>query len=110
MPPLLPHPQVHVVASLGEAASHAPPGASVSLVVRDGLQVALPMAGLFDVAKEMARLEKQKAKVGPRERRASRACRCIKAAVERLAGFERAAPTAHSMARKSTSHGPNPKP
>jgi valyl-tRNA synthetase len=33
------------------------------LVVRDGLQVALPMAGLFDVAKEAARLAKQRAKV-----------------------------------------------
>ena len=35
----------------------------VSLVVEDGVQVQLPMAGLFDVEKEMARLNKQKAKI-----------------------------------------------
>lgn len=54
--------QVVVVATPEEAAAHAPPAASVPLVVRDGVAVALPMAGLFDVAKETARLQKQKAK------------------------------------------------
>ena len=53
---------VAVVASLEAAAARAPPDASVSLVVREGLSVLLPMAGLFDVAKETARLEKQKQK------------------------------------------------
>ncbi len=56
-------PQVTIVSSLEEAAASAPPSASVSLVVKEGLQVILPMAGLFDVAKETARLEKQKQKV-----------------------------------------------
>lgn len=51
------------MSSLEAAAPLAPPAGSVSLVVRDGLSVQLPMAGLFDVAKETARLEKQKAKV-----------------------------------------------
>ncbi|GFR44090.1 hypothetical protein Agub_g5252 [Astrephomene gubernaculifera] len=35
----------------------------VSLVVRDGVQVLLPLAGLFDVAKELARLGKQRTKL-----------------------------------------------
>jgi hypothetical protein len=39
---------------------------SISVVVREGVQVLLPMAGLFDVAKELARLDKQKQKVGAR--------------------------------------------
>ena len=51
-----------MVATPEEAAAAAPPAASVPLVVREGLAAALPMAGLFDVAKERARLEKQKAK------------------------------------------------
>jgi hypothetical protein len=36
---------------------------SVSLVVQDGVVVLLPMAGLFDVEKEVARLSKQRAKI-----------------------------------------------
>ncbi|GBF93255.1 valyl-tRNA synthetase [Raphidocelis subcapitata] len=55
--------RVLVVATLEEGAAAAPPDARVSLVVREGLQVLLPMAGLFDAAKELARLEKQRAKV-----------------------------------------------
>ena len=35
---------------------------TVTAVVRDGLQAALPMAGLFDAAKELARLDKQRVK------------------------------------------------
>jgi valyl-tRNA synthetase len=38
----------------------------VSVVVNEGLQLLLPLAGLFDVDKELARLTKQKAKVGQR--------------------------------------------
>jgi valyl-tRNA synthetase len=60
--------QVRVVGSVEEASSsssssngsNAP---SVSVVVREGVQVLLPMAGLFDVDKELARLNKQKQKV-----------------------------------------------
>jgi len=36
---------------------------AISLVVQEGLQVVLPMAGLFDVDKELARLAKQRVKV-----------------------------------------------
>lgn len=36
----------------------------MSVVVNEGLQLLLPLAGLFDVDKELARLTKQKAKVG----------------------------------------------
>lgn len=36
---------------------------SVTLVVAEGLEVTLPLAGLFDVAKETARLSKQAAKL-----------------------------------------------
>ncbi|KAK2076030.1 hypothetical protein QBZ16_001366 [Prototheca wickerhamii] len=39
------------------------PGQSVTLVVAEGLEVTLPLAGLFDVAKETARLSKQAAKL-----------------------------------------------
>lgn len=54
-----------VVASVEEAAAAGVSGSgSVGVVVGEGLQVLLPMAGLFDVAKEMARLNKQKQKVG----------------------------------------------
>lgn len=55
--------QVSVVGSAAEAASSAPPGGSVSVVVNEGLQLLLPLAGLFDVDKELARLAKQKTKV-----------------------------------------------
>ncbi|GAX77411.1 hypothetical protein CEUSTIGMA_g4857.t1 [Chlamydomonas eustigma] len=43
----------------------APPASSgsISLVVQEGVQVVLPMAGLFDVDKELARLAKQRAKI-----------------------------------------------
>lgn len=36
---------------------------SISSVVREGVEVQLPLAGLFDVNKELARLTKQKAKI-----------------------------------------------
>lgn len=52
-----------MASSPGDAGEAAAPGASIGVVVGDGLQVLLPMAGLFDVAKEMARLGKQKQKV-----------------------------------------------
>lgn len=55
--------QVSVVGSAAEASAAAPPGGSVSVVVNEGLQLLLPLAGLFDVEKELARLTKQKAKV-----------------------------------------------
>lgn len=55
--------QVSVVGSAAEAAASAPPGGSVNVVVNEGLQLLLPLAGLFDVAKEIGRLTKQKAKV-----------------------------------------------
>lgn len=35
----------------------------VQLVVQDGVQVVLPLKGLFDVQKELARLERQKEKL-----------------------------------------------
>jgi len=38
-------------------------GGAVELVVRDGLEVLLPMAGLFDAKKELARLQKQESKL-----------------------------------------------
>ncbi|KAJ9523893.1 hypothetical protein QJQ45_020096 [Haematococcus lacustris] len=47
-------------AAQGDASSSS---SSVSLVVKEGVQVSLPMAGLFDVAKELARLQKQRAKL-----------------------------------------------
>lgn len=53
-----------LVSSAEEAAAAAPPGGSVSVVVSEGLQLLLPLAGLFDVDKELKRLDKQKAKVG----------------------------------------------
>jgi hypothetical protein len=59
--------QVSVVGSAAEASASAPAGGSVSVVVNEGLQLLLPLAGLFDVDKELARLTKQKAKVGPGE-------------------------------------------
>ncbi len=52
--------QVRVVASTPASSS----GSSVSVVVSEGFEALLPMAGLFDMAKELARLSKQKAKVG----------------------------------------------
>jgi valyl-tRNA synthetase len=51
-----------VVEGGGESSSSASDAASVVAVVADGLEAVLPMAGLFDVAKEAARLEKQRAK------------------------------------------------
>jgi valyl-tRNA synthetase len=59
--------QVSLVSSAEEAAAAAPPGGSVSVVVSEGLQLLLPLAGLFDVDKELKRLEKQKAKVRGRD-------------------------------------------
>eukprot|EP00878_Enallax_costatus_P021804 GHUV01023109.1.p1 GENE.GHUV01023109.1~~GHUV01023109.1.p1 ORF type:complete len:685 (+),score=250.27 GHUV01023109.1:364-2418(+) len=55
--------KVSVVATAAEAAAAAPPGGSVSVLVNEGLQLLLPLAGLFDVDKELARLAKQKTKV-----------------------------------------------
>jgi len=52
---------VSVVTEAPAAAAGA--GQSVSLVVKEGVQVLLPMAGLFDVAKELARLNKQRGKL-----------------------------------------------
>jgi len=57
--------QTCVVASAAEANEAAPAGGSVSIVVNEGLQLLLPLAGLFDVEKELARLAKQKLKVQP---------------------------------------------
>eukprot|EP00198_Chlamydomonas_reinhardtii_P003262 XP_001692598.1 predicted protein [Chlamydomonas reinhardtii] len=55
---------VRLVGSAAEAGlDAAAAGSAVSLVVKDGVQVLLPLAGLFDVAKELARLGKQKAKL-----------------------------------------------
>ncbi|GIL54909.1 hypothetical protein Vafri_10611 [Volvox africanus] len=55
---------VRLVASVAEAeAAGAAGSSSVSLVVGEGVQVLLPLVGLFDVAKELARLSKQKAKL-----------------------------------------------
>ena len=45
-----------------DSASSSASSSTVTAVVRDGLQVALPMAGLFDAVKELARLDKQRAK------------------------------------------------
>lgn len=36
---------------------------AVELVVQDGVQVVLPLAGLFDAAKEVKRLQKQREKL-----------------------------------------------
>lgn len=55
--------QVSIVPSAAEASAAAPPGGSVSVVVSEGLQLLLPLAGLFDVDKELKRLDKQKQKV-----------------------------------------------
>jgi hypothetical protein len=55
--------QVSIVSSAAEASAAAPPGGSVSVVVSEGLQLLLPLAGLFDVDKELKRLDKQKQKV-----------------------------------------------
>ncbi|KAK9917842.1 hypothetical protein WJX75_008794 [Coccomyxa subellipsoidea] len=52
--------QVTVTEPLAEAPSGS---GTIVLVVREGLEVLLPMAGLFDVAKEVARLNKQKEKL-----------------------------------------------
>jgi valyl-tRNA synthetase len=51
---------VQVVASLEEAKAGQ---GDVQLVVQDGVQVVLPLKGLFDVQKELARLERQKEKL-----------------------------------------------
>lgn len=55
--------KVCIVSSAAEASAAAPPGGSVSVVVSEGLQLLLPLAGLFDVEKELKRLDKQKQKV-----------------------------------------------
>ncbi|CAL5223969.1 g6577 [Coccomyxa viridis] len=52
--------QVSVSSSMDASSSS---GESIALVVRDGLEVRLPMAGLFDVDKEVARLNKQREKL-----------------------------------------------
>lgn len=52
------------VAVVSEApASAQGTGQAVSLVVKEGVQVLIPMAGLFDVVKELARLNKQRTKL-----------------------------------------------
>jgi len=58
----------------GPAADGAPPTpGAVTAVVADGLEAVLPMAGLFDVAKEVARLDKARAKaVAAAEKAAAR--------------------------------------
>lgn len=61
--------QVFIVSSAAEASAAAPPGGSVSVVVSEGLQLLLPLAGLFDVEKELKRLDKQKQKVRSRRGR-----------------------------------------
>lgn len=50
---------------MGEAEGAALSGQAgqIELVVGEGLQVVLPMAGLFDAAKEIERLGKQQAKL-----------------------------------------------
>jgi len=55
--------QVSLVSSAAEASAAAPAGGSVSVVVNEDLQLLLPLAGLFDVEKELKRLDKQKQKV-----------------------------------------------
>ncbi|GLC34463.1 hypothetical protein PLESTB_000726300 [Pleodorina starrii] len=52
---------VRVVGSAAEA--EAASSSAVNLVVAEGVQVVLPLAGLFDVGKELARLSKQKTKL-----------------------------------------------
>ncbi|KAG2496325.1 hypothetical protein HYH03_005557 [Edaphochlamys debaryana] len=55
---------VRLVGSAAEAGEAAAASGSVaSMVVKEGVQVLLPLAGLFDVAKELARLGKAKAKL-----------------------------------------------
>lgn len=51
------------VCSLEQQRGPAHDTTCVTLVVAEGLQVVLPLAGLFDVVKETARLNKQKAKL-----------------------------------------------
>ena len=51
-----------VCAPGGASSSGRSKAATVSAVVRDGVQAVLPMAGLFDADKERARLAKAKAK------------------------------------------------
>jgi valyl-tRNA synthetase len=55
---------VEAASSSGGDGSSAPGGGGrIELVVREGLEVYLPMAGLFDAAKEVERLQKQAAKL-----------------------------------------------
>ena len=51
---------LQVVASAGEVQAGA---GAVELVVQDGLQAVLPLKGLFDAEKEVARLERQRGKL-----------------------------------------------
>ena len=53
------------------SASSSSTSGTITAVVRDGLQAALPMAGLFDAAKELARLDKQRAKAAAAADRAA---------------------------------------
>jgi valyl-tRNA synthetase len=55
-------PEQLTFAAAAPAAGAAGAGATIELVVREGLEVRLPMAGLFDAAKEVERLRKQAAK------------------------------------------------
>uniref|UniRef100_A0A7S3R9D9 valine--tRNA ligase n=1 Tax=Dunaliella tertiolecta TaxID=3047 RepID=A0A7S3R9D9_DUNTE len=58
--------QLRLLPAVPEAASAQGSGEAlpnVSLVVKDGVQVLLPMAGLFDAEKELARLNKQRTKL-----------------------------------------------
>lgn len=52
--------RVQVVSSVSEAAGGE---GAVELVVQEGIEVVLPLKGLFDAAKEITRLEKQQDKV-----------------------------------------------
>ncbi|KAK1741008.1 valine-tRNA ligase [Skeletonema marinoi] len=56
--------QVSVVEAGSDEAKAAAAGDSAQLVVQEGVEAYLPMAGLVDIEKEKQRLEKQSAKLG----------------------------------------------
>eukprot|EP00884_Botryococcus_braunii_P003795 jgi/Botrbrau1/13416/Bobra.0082s0022.1 len=55
--------QMAFCSTQGEVSNGAPAEGVAAVVVQEGLQVDLPLAGLFDVEKEVARLLKQREKV-----------------------------------------------
>ncbi|EIE27636.1 valyl-tRNA synthetase [Coccomyxa subellipsoidea C-169] len=66
--PPAPHFQIQIISCphvmVSEPLAEAPSGSgTIVLVVGEGLEVLLPMAGLFDVTKEVARLNKQREKL-----------------------------------------------